>query len=95
MSDATDRPTHIVAGGGPAGCSPASRLSEIPDDIADIYAHRAMTNTASFCPALQASLGRHADVADASIMPRAARANANLPFIIIAERVPDLVPRRL
>ncbi len=95
MSDATDCPTHLVAGRGSAGCGLASRVSEIPDDIADICAHRAMTNAASFCPALQASLGRHADVADASIIPRAARANANLPFIMIGERVPDLVPRRL
>src|SRR5262245_28085646 len=70
MSD----PTHIIAGGGSAGCTLAARLSEnpanqvllieagpdygttdIPDDISDTYAHRAMTNTAYFWPALRAS----------------------------------------
>ena len=76
-----DNLTHIVAGGGSAGCALAARLSEnpanqvlvieagpdygtanIPDDIRDTYAHRAMTNPAYFWPALQVSRGAHAHI---------------------------------
>ena len=80
MSETTDRPTHIVAGGGSGGCALAARLSEnpankvllieagpdygtanIPDDLTDTYAHRAMTNSTYFWPALQVSRGSHAN----------------------------------
>ncbi len=83
-----DNPTHIVAGGGSAGCALAARLSEnpanqvlvieagpdhgtanIPDDIRDTYAHRAMTNPAYFWPALQASRGSHAHIPAAGRKP--------------------------
>ena len=82
------RPTHIVAGGGSAGCALAARLSEnpankvlvveagpdygtanIPDDIADTYAHRAMTNRAYFWPALQVSRGSHRHIPQAGRKP--------------------------
>jgi 5-(hydroxymethyl)furfural/furfural oxidase len=81
-------PTHIVAGGGSAGCALAARLSEnpannvlvieagpdhgttnIPDDIRDTYAHRAMTNPAYFWPKLQVSRGFHAHIPDAGRKP--------------------------
>ncbi len=43
--------------------------ANIPDDIADTYAHRAMTNSAYFWPALQASRGSHAHIPAAGRMP--------------------------
>jgi 5-(hydroxymethyl)furfural/furfural oxidase len=80
--------THIVAGGGSAGCALAARLSEnpanqvllieagpdhgttnIPDDIRDTYAHRAMTNSAYFWPKLQVSRGSHAHIPEAGRKP--------------------------
>ena len=88
MSGSTERPTHIVAGGGSAGCALASRLSEnpanrvlvieagpdygtanIPDDIADTYAHRAMTNSSYFWPALQVSRGSHQHIPEKGRKP--------------------------
>lgn len=84
----SDRPTHIVAGGGSAGCALAARLSEnpanrvlvieagpdygtanIPDDITDTYAHRAMTNSTYFWPKLQVSRGAHAHIPPAGRKP--------------------------
>lgn len=88
MSGTTDRPTHIVAGGGSGGCALAARLSEnpanrvllieagpdygtanIPDDLTDTYAHRAMTNGAYFWPALQVSRGSHPHIPPAGRKP--------------------------
>ncbi len=88
MSATSDRATHIVAGGGSAGCALAARLSEnpfnkvllieagpdhgttnIPDDIRDTYAHRAMTNSAYFWPALQVSRGSHPHIPPAGRKP--------------------------
>ena len=88
MSETTDRPTHIVAGGGSGGCALAARLSEnpankvllieagpdygtanIPDDLTDTYAHRAMTNSTYFWPALQVSRGSHAHIPPAGRKP--------------------------
>jgi len=88
MSDTTDRPTHIVAGGGSGGCALAARLSEnpankvllieagpdygttnIPADLKDTYAHKAMTNTDYFWPKLQASRGFHAHIPAAGRKP--------------------------
>ena len=37
---------------------------------------------------------RNLFVADASIMPRITRTNTNLPTVMMAERLADLIPRR-
>ena len=41
---------------------PDHGTANIPDDIRDTYAHRAMTNSAYFWPALQVSRGSHAHI---------------------------------
>ena len=48
---------------------PDHGTTNIPDDIRDTYAHRAMTNSAYFWPKLQVSRGSHANIPEAGKKP--------------------------